>query len=143
MEQAFDPASTRHDLMNDIANSNDLNNQERITLYIARAIHPQRTPSDMSAAHAVVLTHLTTPQPSNHSVVANVVRWIIRSWQHETETRAFRLNSPGLLRTALETMSVDSAKVSDAARVVLASEAVSGTQFDDDLRILLQQLVVH
>lgn len=141
MGKAFDPASTRNDILNDIENLGGGDDQERFTLYIALASHPQRTPSDMSRLHAIVLTHLTTPQPANRSVVDNVVRWIIGSWQHEIDTRPVRLNSPGLLRRVLETMSMDSAKVPDAARLVLASEVVSGTRFSDDLRILLQQLV--
>ncbi|PKB80912.1 MAG: hypothetical protein BZY88_07825, partial [SAR202 cluster bacterium Io17-Chloro-G9] len=143
MERAFDPASTRSDIVTELENLSDGDNHESFTLYIALANHPQRTPSDMSRLHALVLTHLTTPQPSNHLVVGNIVQWIIGSWQHEINTRAFRLNSPRLLRTALTTMSVDSPKVSDAARVVLASEGVSETRFSNDLRSLLQKLVEH
>ena len=72
-----------------------------------------------------------------------LVRWIISSWQHEINTSAFRLKSPGLLRAALVNMSVDSAKVSDAAQLVLATEAVSGTKFSDDLRAQLERLATR
>ena len=141
MARAFDPTSPRTAIVDELRNIDAGDDYERFTLYIAVASHPQRTPYDMSRLHAIVLTHLTTPRPSNHIVVNNVVRWIVRSWQHEVETRAFRLNSPGLLRATLNTLSVESANVSDTARVVLTSEAVSGTNFSSELRELLQQLV--
>ena len=141
MERAFEPASTRRDIVKEIENLGEGKDYERFTLYFALGSHPQRTPSDMSKIHAMVLTQLTTPQISNRSVVNNVVRWIIHSWQYEINERAFRLNSPGLLRGTLETMSADSAKVSDAARLVLGSEVASETRFDDEIRTLLQGLV--
>jgi hypothetical protein len=140
MATTFDSEYNRIDIVNEINALEDGEDYERFTLYIALATHHQRTPYDMSRLHAILLTHVTTPQPANRTVVDSVIRWIISSWKIEVETRAFRLNSPGLLRATLEPIPSDSTKTTDAARIVITSEAVSGTQFSTELRDLLRQL---
>ena len=142
MAFAFDPSASRQKIADELRALKADEHHERIILYIALAHHSQRRPVDMCNTHSMLLTHLTVSQMGDRLTVENICRWIIRSWREEVSGKAFRLNSPNLLRAELENPQT-SQEVSDAAGVVLSAQIPAGAKLSNELLDQLRQLATR
>ena len=109
-------------------------NYERLILYVALASQPSASPKDIANTQAIVLPYVNETGAYGGFTRKGISEWIIKSWYEELENRSFRLNTPRNLRKALEGIPRTSDLVSDAARVLLATEHSAGTTYNKDVR---------